>query len=76
MKAGTITKITPLRRKKCDASDKVKLHHSIVVYMNDPHAANRCITNGYHVDYVHHAAEKFTPQYQIMQCFNCLDYGH
>jgi len=67
MNASTITKITPLRRKRRDASDKVKLHHSIVVHMNDSHAANRCITNGYYVDYVHHAREKFTPQYQIMQ---------
>jgi hypothetical protein len=74
MKAGTITKITPLRRKRAQYSgDKVKLHHSIVVYTNNQHAANKCITNGYYVDYLHYAAEKFTPQYQLVQCFNCLD---
>jgi len=79
MRAQTITKITPLRRKRRDTSDiakTVKLHHSIIVYMKDPSAANRCITNGFFVDWLHYAAERFTPQYQIMQCFNCLDYGH
>jgi hypothetical protein len=80
MKVETITKITPLRRKpkqnSPDNRDKVKLHHSVIIYMNDPHTANKCITNGFYIDYIHHAAEKFTPQYQIMQCFNCCDYGH
>jgi len=74
MKTETIVKIAPLRRRK--KHDSVKLHHSVIVYMNDPHTANRCITNGFHVDYLHYAAERFTPQYQIMQCFNCCDYGH
>jgi len=76
MKTDTITKITPLRRRKKHSDSVTKLHHSIIIYMNDSHAANRCITNGFHVDYIHYAAERFTPQYQIMQCFNCCDYGH
>ena len=33
MKAGKITKITSLRRKKNYNSEKVKLHHSIVGYL-------------------------------------------
>ena len=74
MKLETIVKITPLRRRK--NHDSVKLHHSIIVYMNNQHTANKSITNGFHVDYLHYAAERFTPQYQITQCFNCCDYGH
>lgn len=77
IKAGTIVKITPLRRQKNRTPDSVKLHHSIVVYMNNQHKANKCIVNGFYVDYVHYnAVQRFTPQYQIMQCFNCCDYGH
>ena len=77
IKAGTIVKITPLRRRKNRTSDAVKLHHSIIVYMNNQHNANKCITNGFYVDYLHYTmVEKFIPQYQILQCFNCCDYGH
>ena len=74
MKPETIVKITPLRRRK--NHDSVKLYHSIIVYMNNQHTANKSIINGFHVDYLHYAAERFTPQYQITQCFNCCDYDH
>jgi hypothetical protein len=74
MKTNTIVKITPLRRRK--NRDSVKLHHSIIVYMNDQYTANKCISNGFHIDYLHYAAERFVPQFQITQCFNCGDYGH
>ena len=77
IKARTIVKITPLRRRKNRTSDTVKLHHSIIVYMNNQHNPNKCITNGFYVDYLHYTmVEKFIPQYQILQCFNCCDYGH
>ena len=76
MKAGTITGISPLLRKNNHDSDKVKLHHSIVLSTNDRHAANKCIENGCYIEYLHHAAERFNPQRQIMQCFNCCEYGH
>ena len=77
MKPGTIVKITPLRRRKNRTPDGVKVHHSIIAYMNNQHTANKCITNGFYVDYLHYTSvEKFAPQYQIMQCFNCCDYGH
>jgi hypothetical protein len=76
MQAGTITKITPLRRRDNQDSNKIKLHHSIVLHLNDKHTANKCITNGCYIDYIHHPAERFTPQFQVTQCFNCCDYGH
>ena len=77
METDTIVKISPLRRRmKNRNSETVQLHHSIIVYMNDKHFANKCISNGFYVDYLHYAAKKFVPQYQLMQCFNCCDYGH
>ena len=74
MRPGAITKTTSLRRRR--NNDEVKLHHSVILYTNDRHAANKCITNGCYIEYLHYAAERFTPQHQIMQCFNCCDYGH
>ena len=75
MKAEAIVKITSLCRRKKNP-ESVQLHHSIIVYLNDQHYANKCISNGFYVDYLHYAAEKFVPQYQRLQCFNCCDYGH
>jgi len=34
-----------------------------------------CISNGFYVDYLHYAAEKFVHQCQLLQC-NCCDYDH
>jgi len=58
IKPKMIVKITPLRcRKNCNS---VKLHHSIVIYINYQHTVNRCIANSFHVYYFHYAAERFT----------------
>ena len=77
IKAGTIVKITPFRHRKNRTPDAVKLHHSIIVYMNNQHKANKCIVNGFYVDYLHYnAVQRFTPQHPIMQCFNCCNYVH
>jgi len=77
MNPGTITKITPLRRRNNQDSDKEKLHYSIVVYTNEKYAANEVIMSGFYIEYYHYATvARFTPQYQITQCFNCSDYGH
>ena len=73
--SGTISKITFLRRKNKDSSIKAK-HCSIVIYFNKNHTANKCIRNGCYINYLHYQPERFVPQFQIMQCFNCCEYGH
>lgn len=73
--AGTIVSITTLRRRNKNP-EKPQLHHSVVIFFNKYHEANKAITNGYCVDYIIRAAERFTPQFQIQQCYNCCDYGH
>jgi len=72
---GTITKVTYLRRKDKQRSSKTK-HCSIVIYFNNPHMANRCLTNGCYINYHFYQPIRFTPQFQVMQCFNCCEYGH
>lgn len=73
MKTGTITKITSLRQRNDHNSDKVKLHHFIVIYLNNLHTRNKCITNDYYIEYLHYATEQFIPQFQLTQCF---EYDH
>ena len=75
LQSGVITNITPLRRKNKAHSENVK-HYSIVIYTNDRHVANKLITNGIYINYLLCPAERFTPQFQKTQCFNCCDYGH
>src|SRR5947207_14854987 len=67
MKIETIIKVTSLRHKSksYNHDNKIKLHHFIIIYTNDSYAANRYITNDFYIDYIPHAIEKFTPQYQI-----------
>jgi CheY-like chemotaxis protein len=74
--AGTVVGITTLRRRNKQPNKKPQLHHSVVIFFNKHHEANKAITNGYCINYIIHAAECFTPQFQIQQCYNCCDYGH
>ena len=50
--------------------------HSIVIFTETPMQANKCIIDGILINYHRHAANRFAPQYQIMQCFKCHRYGH
>jgi hypothetical protein len=46
---------------------KPQLHHSVVIFFNKYHKVNKAITNGYCIDYIIRAAERFTPQFPIQQ---------
>jgi hypothetical protein len=73
--SGTISKVTFLRRKDKEPSIKTK-HRSIVIYFNNHHTANKCITNGCYINYLYYQPERFISQFQIMQCYNCYEYSH
>ena len=67
-----ITKVTPLRRKpKTEAK-----HHSIIVFTEDSAAVDRCIREGFYINYRRYQPERYTPHLQVMQCFKCGEYGH
>jgi hypothetical protein len=68
-----IVNIAPLRRKD---NKRISEYHSIVIFTTDPHAADRCIKQGLYLDYCLYPAERYTPQLQITQCYNCGKYGH
>jgi hypothetical protein len=63
-----IINFAPLLRK--DDND------SIIIFTTDPHAADRCIKRGIYVNYRLHNAQKYTPELQITQCYNCGKYNH
>ena len=71
-----ITRITPLKRKATTA-DKPSLTHSIVVFTEDPKAADACIKLGFYVNYQRYTAvERYLPHLYITQCYKCYEYGH
>ena len=67
-----IVNIAPLRRKDNENSANA----SIVAFTTDPYAADRCIRHGFYLNYTHYPAEKYTPDLQITQCYNCGEHGH
>ena len=67
-----IVNIAPLRRK----DKKIAEYQSIVIFTTDPHAADRCIKRGVYIGYCLYPAERYAPQFQVTQCFNCGKYGH
>jgi hypothetical protein len=75
--SGTITKVTPLLRKDKDKDPSNKTtRRSIIIDLKNIHTANKCITNGCYINYIHCMPQRFAPQFQVMQCFNCCEYGH
>jgi hypothetical protein len=70
-----ITEVRPLRRKPATTNIAPR-HSSIIVFINDPDTADKCIKLRFYINHRHYAAEKYTPQLQITQCFKCQRYGY
>jgi hypothetical protein len=63
-------------RRKPRANKIPSAHQSIVVLMDDPYAADKCIKLGFFIDSARYKAEKYAPQLHITQCYKCYEYGH
>lgn len=68
-----VTRVAPLRKR---AKNKGAPTHSIIVFTADPKEANECIIYGINIEHRRYAADRYAPQCQIKQCFNCQGYGH
>jgi hypothetical protein len=49
---------------------------SIIIFMESPEEANKCIDDSIITPERTYKAERYKPQCQIKQCFNCQAYGH
>jgi hypothetical protein len=68
-----ITRITTLMRKPKNPNAPT---HSIILFTEDPKEADHLILRGARVANRIHAAQKYTPQFQVTRCFNCQGFGH
>jgi len=69
----TITSITPLRKRPKRGPIA---HQSVVVFTEDPSAADRCLKLGFYIESLCYRTDKFAPHLYIVQCFNCYNFGH
>src|SRR5216117_1991751 len=71
-----IKSIKQLRRKPRN-NKPTSPNCSIIIFTDDPHAADHCIKFGFLIDLERQPkVERYAPQYYITQCYNCYDYGH
>ena len=68
-----IKRVAPLRKRTRNPNASAQ---SIIIFTEDPAEADGCIDNGIYIGNQCHAAERYMPQCQIKQCFNCQGYGH
>jgi hypothetical protein len=64
--------IKPLRRKlKNDIS-----MFTLVIFFSTPEMADKCIKHGFYIEHMRLPAQKYSPQFQLIQCFKCQQFGH
>jgi hypothetical protein len=69
-----IKKIKYLRRKP--RANREPANQSVIVFTEDPYAADKCIRFGFFINSLHHKAERYAPQLHVNQCYKCFDYSH
>jgi cyclophilin family peptidyl-prolyl cis-trans isomerase len=70
-----IEQITRLRRTE-KYLDKAAAHHSLIFFTNSMEEADECIRRGIFIKGKYYKPEKYTPQFNITQCFKCYKFGH
>lgn len=68
-----VTRTVPLMKKARNTSAPTQ---SIIVFTEHPEEADNCIMDGVRIENRIYPAERYTPQCQIRQCYNCQGYGH
>ena len=67
-----IIDVAPLLRKPNAESTS----HSVVIHTDNAETANQWITHGFYANYCRYVANRYIPQLQVTQCYNCHQYGH
>jgi hypothetical protein len=72
-----IAQVIPLRRERGDSEGETsRKHHSIVVFTHDAVSADHCIRFGFFIDKLYHKTARYAPNYFLIQCYNCHEWGH
>ena len=61
-----------LRRKLRDGMRQ----YSLVVFATSSTVADHCIKHGIYIGHRRFSAEKYAPQFQLVQCYKCQQFGH
>jgi len=69
-----ISRITPLRRN--GKQGKPTMHKSIIVFTQDPEAANKCLETGFMFEKERLKTGIYAPHLYINQCYKCQGFGH
>jgi hypothetical protein len=51
-------------------------HYSLVIFLTNPKSADQCIKHGLYINHQRFFPEKYTPQFQLIQCYKCQKFGH
>ena len=70
-------KIVKLRTLRAPSKlDPMTRHNSYVLLIHNAEAADKCLKKGVFLNCRLFNTEKYTPQYQLTQCYKCQRYGH
>ena len=71
----SVVQVLPLRRTQKHLN-RPTAHHSLVIFTHSKQEADNCIKRGIALKGRFYTAEKYTPELNIAQCFNCYKFGH
>src|SRR5579859_4880768 len=72
-----IAKLDTIPKKENQRSETPARHHSIIIFTNDPTEANECMNRGIIIKgRIYSSPERYAPQLNITQCYNCYGFGH
>ena len=56
--------------------NNINHNFSLVIFFTSPEMANQCIKHGIYFNQQQFPSEKYTPQFQLTQCYKCQQFRH
>jgi hypothetical protein len=70
-----VAQVIPLRRTQKHLN-KIAAHHSVVIFTHSMKEADECLKRGMSIKGRFYYPEKYTPEFNITQCYKCYKFGH
>ena len=72
-----IVKLGMIKKKNLEDPERTTRHHSVIIYTHDPTEANTCMKRGVIIKGRFYSnIERYAPQLNVTQCYNCYRFGH